>query len=707
MSSEQTRWHKRAQNVEIIRDNWGIPHIYGKTNADVVFGLMYAQCEDDFDYIEYNYIKGLGKWAELDGESRVMNDVWTRAFMDEGSAKILFATLDPWLKDLMHAWADGMNYFLEKNPQIQPRIIKRFHPWYPLLFSEGSSEGNISNQSNVPRSAIADFFKTPISMSQSGEGFEFPDPDGSNGFALAPKKSKNANALLFINPHVNLYHRAEAHLISKEGLNCYGAISKGQFFIYHGFNNNCGWSRTSGGADTQDAFLEELRRHPDSGQLEYRFGSESKAVKSKTITVKYDSSSHTLSKEFEIYYTHHGPVMAQQGNEFISITPLHRPEIELEQQWKTMFAGNLNEFKATFNLRSNSTNNTIYADKDGNIALWNGNFVPKRRNDIDWSKPVESKPENEWQGLLDIDQIVHAINPESGWLQNCNSSPFACCGPSSPNPNKYPDYTSTYSQNSRAINAERVLTNQDKFSLDDLILAGHNSYLSSSDILISRLKNITENAKVLAEYKSPINTLINWNGHAAIDLFAPAIYMEWLNKLLIKRRTHIKDDKKYIKSHVVDPLYESIKLLSPNHFLDAFYEAINSMKEKYGTWKIKMGDIYRLQRVVDQNYSDDSPSVPSRFLPGYTGSLSAGNYDSPPDQNKKYLRSGNSFICAVEFGDSIKAKSIIAGGVTDDPLSPHYFDQAEQYVNGKLKDVFFYKDDVLKHAKIKYNPGFK
>src|SRR5579859_3094774 len=137
------RWEHEAQNVTIIRDSWGIAHVYGKSDADAVFGMIYAQAEDDFNRVETNYINGMGRLAEAEGESKVYLDLRMKLFIDPNELKKQYAASPAWLQALMNAFADGLNYYLAKHPEVKPRVIKRFEPWMALTFSEGSIGGDI------------------------------------------------------------------------------------------------------------------------------------------------------------------------------------------------------------------------------------------------------------------------------------------------------------------------------------------------------------------------------------------------------------------------------------------------------------------------------------------------------------------------------------------------------------------------------------
>src|SRR5262245_55508641 len=255
-NSDLQRWEKQARNVTITRDDWGIAHVYGKTDADAVFGAIYAQAEDDFNRVETNYINSMGRLAEAEGESAVWRDLRMKLFIDPEALKKHYEASPPWLKSLMNAWADGLNFYLAKHPKTQPRVIKRFEPWMALSFTEGSIGGDIETISLDWLQAF--YGNSPASATSNEEGELFAEPTGSNGIAIAPSNTAARRALLLINPHTSFFFRSELQMTSDEGLNAYGAATWGQFFIYQGFNDRCGWMHTSRAVDAIDMYLETV-----------------------------------------------------------------------------------------------------------------------------------------------------------------------------------------------------------------------------------------------------------------------------------------------------------------------------------------------------------------------------------------------------------------------------------------------------------------
>jgi len=256
--TEQERWEQHVKNTEIIRDDFGVPHVYGKTDADAVFGLLYAQAEDDFNRVEHNYIWAIGRLAEVEGEESLYSDLRARLYMTEKEAKENFENSPEWLQELCIAFADGLNYYLAKNPEVKPKLIAHFEPWMPMYFSEGSIGGDIER---ISTKKVKEFYDSKNKMAVVNNGLirlKDDEPRGSNGFAIAGSKTKSGKAMLLINPHTSFFFRGEVHMVSEEGLNAYGAVTWGQFFVYQGFNSKTGWMHTSTGTDILDEFEETI-----------------------------------------------------------------------------------------------------------------------------------------------------------------------------------------------------------------------------------------------------------------------------------------------------------------------------------------------------------------------------------------------------------------------------------------------------------------
>jgi acyl-homoserine-lactone acylase len=701
------RWEKQAQQITIIRDNWGIPHIYGKTDADAVFGLLYAQCEDDFKRVEMNYIEKLGRMAEVKGESALYDDLLIRMIIDTTDAISDYKKAPLWLKKLLDAQADAYNFYLHKHPSVKPALITRFQPWYNLLWTDGSI-GAI-NTADITTTDLKNFYgeKKDKTGEISPKLHQEEILTGSNGFAFSPKITEGGKAILYINPHVTFYFRPEVHVVSEEGLNAYGAVTWGQFFVYQGFNEHCGWMHTSNYTDIADTYIEKMSEK--NKKWFYTYEKTEKPVKTKKITLRYRTKGKMAVKTIDALYTHHGPIMAKRNGQYLSMKANNRSMGGLIQSWQRTKAKSFEEYKKVMDLLENTSNNTVYADKEGNIAYWHGNFLPKRDTKIDWTKPVDGSVKGtEWGGLHPVSESVHIYNPINGWIQNCNSTPFTASGENSPKRENYPKYMAPDGENFRGINAVKVLNKETKYTIDKVIAAGYDTNLAAFEVLVPALVQIYEkNEAQYPDLKEAILLMKAWDYHSGIESIPTALAIEWGTKLLPKIQT-VKGILLDEEADQVTKTKQYVATASAADMLTPLSETLKDLEKKFGTWKITWGDINRFQRVssdINQKYDDTKPSIPVPFasstwgmLPSYTGRYFEGT-------KKRYGVNGNSFICAVEFGDKVKAKSLLAGGQSGDPQSKHFTDQMEMYTKGQFKDVLFYKDDVLKNVEKKYHPG--
>ncbi len=703
---EITRWQKQATQVTIIRDNWGIPHIYGNTDADAIFGLLYAQCEDDFKRVELNYIEKLGRLSEIKGEGELYNDLLIRLLIDSTEAIADYNKAEPWLKKLLNAHADAINYYLYKNAGVKPVLLSRFQPWYPLLWTDGSI-GAI-NTADLSTTDLKNFYSgSAPTISHIPKVLDHQT--GSNGFAIAPAKTESGNAILYINPHTTFYFRPEVQVTSKQGLNVYGAVTWGQFFVYQGFNEHCGWMHTSANVDVADTYEEKISKK--GNKYFYEYNKLQRPVREKKIPIKYRHDGVLKTKNFNAYYTHHGPVMAERNGKWISLRSYNRSMNSLMQSWLRTKAKGFEEYKKLMDLKANTSNSTVFADSKGNIALWHGNFIPVRDKTLNWSKPVDGTTSaTEWKGLHKVEETVHIYNPPNGWIQNCNSTPFTGAGSNSPKHENYPLYMAPDGENFRGINAVRVLSREPKFTLDKIIAAGYDRTLTAFEILVPSLIKAFENDikpgdSLYDKLIEPISILKAWDYRTGAESIATTLAIEWAQKLNAAiQRVYIDEGEmdQVEKTKQFASTATSAQLINPLNLV------INELKLKWGKWQVPWGEVNRFQRLsgdVQSHFDDNQSSIPVPFASALWGMLPSFNSRSFPGTNKRYGFSGNSFVCAVEFGKRIKAKSLLAGGESGQTGSKHFSDQSEMYTKGQFKDVLFYKEDVVKNAERTYQPG--
>jgi len=702
---ELERVRTRAQLVTIVRDDWGIPHVHGPTDADAVFALLYAQAEDDFNRIETNFLLSQGRLAEAEGEQEIWRDLRMKLFIDPSDMQAKYQASPEWLRELMIAWADGLNYFLHTHPQVKPKVIGHFEPWMALTFSEGSIGGDIER---VSLAGLEAFYGAPATTTQhlaaDAAALASREPTGSNGFAIAPAKSKSKHALLWINPHTSFFFRTEAQATSDAGLNAYGAITWGQFFIYQGFNEHAGWMHTSSGVDNVDEYLESVTAK--DGGFVYRYGNEERRLQPREVVVRYKSASGLAERKFVVYRSHHGPIVRKVGDHWVSVRLMDDPINALTQSFLRTKTKNLQAFKEVMNLHTNSSNNTVFADAQGNIAYFHANFIPNRDAKLDWTKPVDgSDPATEWRGVLSVDESPNVVNPKNGWLYNSNNAPWTAAAEDSPKQKNYPSYVDTFPQNPRGVHAIRVLSKERKFTRDSVIAAAFDSQLPEMEVLIPTLLNAYASLPATHPLKQSLSESIavlkRWDCRWAADSIATSVAVSWAEELW--NRVSAEAARDGVSA------YEFMEQrVSAQQRLDALAAVIDKLEKDFGTWRTPWGEINRFQRItpdIVQPFDDAAPSIPVPFTSARWGSLASFGARSYQGSKKIYGSSGNSFLAIVEFGDKVQARAITAGGQSGDPKSPHFTDQALRYTRGELRDVYFYPEQLQGHTERSYRPG--
>jgi acyl-homoserine-lactone acylase len=703
--TEISRWQQQAKNVTIIRDKYGVAHIYGKTDADCVFGLMYAQCEDDFARVEDNYLTSLGRRSEAHGEGSLYEDLLMRLTVDSAEAVADYRKAPSWLKKLLDAYADGVNYYLYKHPDVKPLAIFRFEPWYPLMYTDGSISA-LQTGGLTERDLKAFYDARPIVSVLKQAGGE--KLIGSNGFAIAPSRSVSGKALFYINPHVTFYFRPEVHMQSEEGLHVYGAVTWGQFFVYQGFNEYCGFMHTSSQADAADLYAETVVKGAD-GRMMYTYNGTLKPLMQKQVVINYNDKGVMRSKTFTAYATQHGPVLGMQNGKWLALKTMNRSLNGLMQSWQRIKTRSLKEYTRNQEYRANLSNNTVYADRDGNIAYWHGNYMPRRDTSFNWDLPVDgSTAATEWKGMHDVKELVQIVNPRNGWIQNTNNTPFSVSGPESPDPGKYPRYMAPDFENFRGLNAVRLLSSKEKFSMDDLVAVGYDPHLTAFDTSLpvlfaahERVRSV--NPALYEATREQMEILKAWDRNASANSIATNLAIHWAEKM---NRLFAEEDPE-ILTDLTRSYGPVLRKADPARLVDALKEVSDDLAARTGTWRTPWGEVNRLQRIVnglEPRHDDAAPSLPVGRASSQWGmlpSLNSRYYDT----KKRYGYGGNSFVCVVEFGERIRARSVLAGGNSGDPRSPHFFDQSQLYAEGKFKDVLFYKEDVLKSAERSYHPG--
>jgi len=720
--ADHTRWAAEAKATTITRDDWGIAHIHGHTDADAVFGMIYAQCEDDFNRVETNYLVSLGRLAESEGESKIWQDLRQRLFIDPGELKTDYKKSPPWLQALMNAWADGINFYLVQHPEVHPHILTHWEPWMALSFTEGSIGGDIERVNLKQLQELYDKPTEPvissvqsapaidlIAMETPARAEQLQSTDGelggSNGIAIAPSNTIGHHALLLINPHTSFFFRSELQMSSDEGLNAYGAVTWGQFFIYQGFNDRAGWMHTSSNVDAIDEFLDTHENDKPTNAW-YKYGATTRPFTHKSITIRYATSSGIKDRTLTAYFDHRGPIIREENGKWVSIELMNVPVPALEQSYLRTKAHNYAEYKKTMELFANSSNNTIFADADGDIAYWHGNFIPRRDTKFDFTKPVDgSDPATDWKGLLTLDEVPHLFNPKSGWLFNVNNAPWWGAGESSLKKSDFPAYVEQGTESSRGIHAIRLLTGRHDFTLDHLLTSAFDPYLPwfarTVPVLLKAYDALPEDAPQREQLKAQIAILRAWDFHWGYNSVATSLAVYWGETAGMPASGAARRSGTLWEDYVVANV-------TPAQMLTALVSASNKLTANFGSWQIKWGDINRFQRINDDiapNFSDSASSIAVPFTSSAWGSLASFGARGYPNTKKRYGTSGNSFVAVVEFGDKVHARAVTAGGESGNPSSKHFNDEAERYATSNFREVYFYPEQLTGHTERSYHPG--
>jgi acyl-homoserine-lactone acylase len=697
---ELARLRAEASRVTITRDNWGIAHVRGHSDADAVFGMIYAQAEDDFPRIEANYLTNLGLTAEADGEKAIWQDLRARLYVSETELKADYAKSPPAMRGLMQAWADGLNYFLATHPNVRPRVLTRFEPWMALSFTEGSIGGDIER---IDLEQLKAFYS---GKPMAGALTPWRERQGSNGIAIAPKLTANGKALLLINPHTSHFFRSELQMTSDQGLNVYGAATWGQFFIYQGFNPHAGWMHTSSGVDNVDEFEEKVERR-GNGYC-YWYGRNCRPLQARPISIRYRTADAKLATRiFTAWMTHRGPIVRSDNGRWVAFAMMNKPVEALQQSFLRTKAADLSSFMAVADrFKANSSNNTVFADDKGEIAMLTPQFMPRRDNALDYTNPVAGgDPAADWNGLHAIVELPNTINPLNGWVQNTNTWPYRAAGPNSPDPSAYPKYLDMDGENFRGLHAQQMLSGSNGWTLEKLQAAAFDSFQPGFAELVPGLVRaydaLPKGDPRIAGLAGPIASLRSWNYRWSADSVPQSLAMFWG----IELRKELNAPKSESGNKVMMRLGRDT---TPEQKLRALSAAVSRLNATFGRWQVPWGEINRIQRIspaIHPIYSDAAPSLPVPFAEGSWGSLASLRSEQKPGTKRWYGNYGNSFVAVVEFGKRVRAHAVTAGGESGHPESPHFNDEAQRFASGDLREVYFYPDELKGHTERVYHPG--
>jgi acyl-homoserine-lactone acylase len=702
---ELARWRAEAARVTIVRDDWGIAHVHGRTDADAVFGMIYAQAEDDFPRIEANYLTSFGRTAEADGKKAIWQDLRARLYVSEPELKADYWRSPRSMRRLMDAWADGLNYFLATHPGVHPRVLTRFEPWMVMSFTEGSIGGDIER---IDLKGLEDFYGSgPRADATSNRDFVERERQGSNGIAIAPRITANGKALLLINPHTSHFFRSELQMTSDEGLDVYGAATWGQFFIYQGFNPHAGWMHTSSGIDNVDEFAERVERR--GGGYCYWYGAICRPLRTRAIVIRYRAADGRLdSRAFTAWMTHRGPIVRSAGGRWVAFAMMEKPVEALQQSFLRTKATDLGSYlRIAGRFMANSSNNTLFADNKGEIAYLHPQFVPRRDDHFDYTQPVDgSDPRTDWGPLHALSELPSVLNPPNGWVQNTNAWPYRAAGRATPRgANAFPRYMDTDGENWRGVHAQQMLEGSRGWTLDKLEAAAYDQYQPGFATLIPSLLQAYDALPARdprrVQLAGPIAALRSWDFRWTPNSVPTSLAMVW--GIALRKTLHAPESEPGNKV-----MMRLARDTTAEQKLQVLSVAVGRLTRDFGRWQVPWGEINRIQRIsgaIDPTYSDAEPSLPVPFTEGSFGSLASLRSEQKPGTRRWYGNYGNSFVAVVEFGPRVAARAITAGGESGHPDSPHFNDETRRFASGNLRDVYFYPGQLKGHTERTYRPG--
>ncbi len=686
-----------AESVTIIRDEWGIPHIYGPTDASVVFGLTWARAEDRFDRMEKYYLRALGRAAEAYGEAGLPMDVVTRANEVVAHSKAEYERSGPEIRALCDAFASAMNAFIARHPD-RAQHIDRYEPWFVFAGERsfwslyGFHWHGIKRKEMLEAVMGGDGDASDDSEQAIGYEQGVWDDLGCNEWAIAPAKSASGNAMLQIDLHIPLDGAYEAGLHSDEGYELFGVTAYGRSILpIVGFNAHLGWAFTNNFPDWVDLYEETFDKPSDP--LAYRYDDGYRRAEEWTETVKVKTDQGLRERTLTFRKTHHGPVLAVRDGKHIAVRVGKIAEGGQLQQFYAMGrARNFEEFKAALDHNAVNNQNVCYADSAGNIFYVYNGLIPKRDARFNWREPVSgADPKTEWKGYHTLAERPQVENPPSGFVQNCNSTPFlATVDGQNPVREDFPKYLVHPRDwdRARAPNARRALAARDKFTFDEFAALPFDTFVYLADEWVPKLiaqwdKDAGEDPDRHKALAGAVEVVRAWDRRAAVDSVATTVFVLWFEATYLKKREQPQ-------------------------WTDALHGVVEKLSADFGTWKVAWGEINRHQRAdrsKPKTFSDELESLPVAGVDSSTGVLFAYRSKQPKGQKRRYGITGRGYAATIEFGPTPRARSILPYGQSDHPASAHWFDQAPLYVAGKMKAVHFTREDVEAHVVRSYRPG--
>jgi acyl-homoserine-lactone acylase len=676
---------KRTYNVEIIRDAFGVPHIKGKTDADAAYGLAYAHAEDDFDTIQEVIAMTRGRAGAMLGVDGAKADFAYHLLGARQTAERDYAKIPADVRAVAEGYAAGLNLYAEKHagevrlsslfPVDGQDIVTGFVLRAPFFFGLDNVISKLADDKPAPNESASPMVDVTSGLTPAGRD---PDQNGSNGWAVAPKKMADGKTWLISNSHQPYeggvaWYEAVTH--SEDGLSMAGATFPGAPIILLGHNRNLGWTNTVNRPDLIDVYKLTLNAAGDA----YKFDGLWKPLEEKRIWLRVKYGPFTLPVPRTIYRSIHGPVIKNKDGAFaIRYAGIDNTKA-LEQYYRNTKAQNWEEWTASMRLGGIPATNFLYADKSGRIAYLNYALFPDRKPGYDYTKVLKGDTSaNLWTGPVPFDRIPKIIDPASGYVQNANNTPFLTSGPGSEmNPADYSLY----------LGLERQITNR---GLRAIELMSGSGVLTPEALLAIKMDMRYSDKSWEARWIAQILALKTPDGSDLAK--AQALLKTWdftsdgigTADALAERMIREAAGPQWRREGLPDAL-ESLRIV------------VADMQQRFKRIDPPLGDIQRLRRG-----SADLP-----ILGGHDTLRATSIWDKDQPDGLARVRHGDSFIMLVRWdkGGRVISESIQPyGAATTRPASKHYTDQMQMFVDGKYKPVYFEWADAVANAKRRYKP---
>ena len=660
-------------NIEIVRDQFGVPHIYAQTDAEVAYGLAWANAEDDFTTIQEAYLAGNAMLSNHIGLKGAAADFITQFIGSKSLIEEKIGNISEDYMGVVEGYSQGLNAYARNNPNKV--LYKKLFPITPkkmLMYSQ--LQLFISNEGA--------YWAGRILNNDTQDGFLDQNLTGSNVIAMNSSKTKSGETFLAINTHQPLEGPTswyEVHLNSEEGTNIIGTMYPGTPNILIGVNEHLGWSHTVNYPDKTDVFKLKMKnkRKYIVDEEEY----ELEKLKAK-ITIKVLGIPIKINRKY--FKSIYGPTLKNKSGYYSIRTPSLFNIKALEQWWRMGKSKNFSEFYNTLKMTQLPGFNIGYADKYDTIFYMSNGIIPKRAEGYNWKGIVPGDTKKTlWTEYHDIEDLPQVIQPDAGFIYNANHSPFkSTSADENPNEKNYNENMGyeTY-DNNRSTRLIELIESYDKVSYEDFKdIKYDNSFPSKFNYNFMDI-SIIETLKLQAENDlfELLDIIQKWDRKTDIDSQGAGIYGVLYYQLVRNYRSEIQKNNKTVSKEILLSALADTKAYIINNF---------------GSIKITLGDFQKLVR--------GDKELPIWGLPDVITAMSSRPYKD----GKHKVTQGESYIGLVRFNENGPIlESIISFGNSDNPDSDHYTDQMEKYSKFQTKKMTFDRDIIYKEAKKIYNPN--